>query len=173
MEKVRSQKFEFDFGTTYKELRSKVLKNRDRHTGVYHYLESTDRFHDVLEKSIKYLKEKEKVDQNDFISIFWTAWRFSNLQNHDKNSSKANELYKTTYVDGFEEKYEGNLYGIDYQPDLDQRELIKKIRACATVNNVMEGYSVKELSKQEGITTVGYYKRYKKELKKLGIWQIA
>jgi hypothetical protein len=167
MEKMRSQKFNFDFDLTYKELKTKVLKNKDQHTGVYHYLQSTDRFHDVLEKSIKYLEEKELVDQNDFISIFWTAWRFSNLQNHDKNSSKANEMIKTTYVDGFEEGYEGNVYGIDYQPDLDQQELIKKIRTCATVNNVMEGYSVKELSEREGITTMGYYKRYKKELKKL------
>ena len=169
MESMNLQKFNFDFELTYKELKTKALKNRDNHTGIYHYLQTIDRFHDVVEKTIKYFKDTNQIDQNDFISIFWTAWKFSNLQNHGNRNPKSQELIKTTYVDGFEDSYEGNLYGINYQPDLDQKELIRKIRTCPTVNNVMEGYSVKELSEKEGITTMGYYKRYHKELKKIMI----
>ena len=165
MESMNLQKFNFDFNLTYKELKSKTLKNRDTHTGIYHYLQTIDRFHDVIEKTIIYFEKREMIEQNDFISIFWTAWRFSTLQNYRNTNPKSQELIKTTYVDGFEN--EGNLYGINYQPDLDQQELIKKIRNCPTVNIIMEGYSIKEAGEMVGITREGYNKRFRKELKKI------
>lgn len=161
------EKFNFDFDKTYKELRSKVLKNKDLHTGLYHYLQTTDRFHDVLEKVIKYLEQDKIINHNYFISIFWKAWGFSNLQNYDKNNKKVTNSKLVTYIDQFDTNFKDNHFGVSYQPDFDQVQLLIKIRNCPTVNNIMEGYSVKELSEAENTYEMAYRRRYHKELKKL------
>lgn len=167
MENMNLQKFNFDFELTYKELKTKALKNRDNHTGIYHYLQITDRFHDVLEKVIKYLEDRDTIEQTDFIKLFWTNWKFSGLENKASRTLKSQASIKTTYVDGFEDSYDGNLYGVNYQPDLDQKELIAKIRTLPTVSKIMEGYNARELAEQAGMSRHTFYQRYHKELKKI------
>lgn len=164
--KMRSKKFNFDFDKVYKNLNKTVQKINDDNKGSYHYLEITDRFHDVIEKSIKYFGEINTVDEDYFKSIFWKTWKLSKLQTYDSRGSKATEYKRMTRAD-IDNEGQQAFWGVSKQPDIDREDLIIKLDKFPHIKKIWEGYSVKELSKQAGISRVACYKRVNKELKKI------
>lgn len=164
MERMRSVKFNFDFDKVYKNLNKTVQKIKDDNKGSYYYLERGDRFHDVIVTTIKYFGESYSIDENHFISIFWKSWKIFKLRSYDSRGTQANMLKNTNRIDlNNGQQY----YGKVYQPDLDKQNLIIKLENFPHIKKIWEGYSVKELSEQVGISRVACYKRVNKELKSI------
>ena len=156
-------RFDFNFDKVYRELQKErrgFFLPRTRH----YYLERQDFFHIVVEKALKYIKSSdlEVVTEEQFVSIFWTTFRWQRLASHDK--TKASQEYKNFVSRDEHEVAEQS----DTPVDLDLKWMVEEIdKSFPTIQYINKGYSFTDASKHFGITGRGVSKRYHKEVENL------